>query len=48
MKPLSALFWGLVLVTAVVSYRWGSMAGLISFVFMLVIGAAAASRWDLP
>jgi hypothetical protein len=48
MKPLSVLFWGLVLVTAGVSYRWGSMVGLIFFVFTLMIGAAAVSRWDLP
>jgi len=40
----SAWFWGLVLVTAVVSFRWGAMAGLIFFVFMLVICAAAVSR----
>ena len=41
----SALFCGLVLVTAGVSYRWGSMVGLIFFVFTLTIGAAAATRW---
>ena len=44
MKPLSALFWGLVLVTAGVSYRWGSMVGLIFFVFTLMMGGLVASR----
>ena len=47
MKLLSALFWGLVLVTAGVNYRWGSMVGLIFFVFALMIGAVAASHWRL-
>jgi hypothetical protein len=48
MKPLSAMFWGLVVVTAGVSYRWGSMAGLVFFVFALMIGAVAASHWEIP
>jgi hypothetical protein len=48
MNLLSALFWGLVLVTTGVSYRWGSMVGLIFFVLMLMIGAVAVSRWNLP
>jgi len=47
MKLLSVLFWGLVVVTAGISYRWGSMAGLIFFVFTLMIGAVIASDWDL-
>jgi hypothetical protein len=47
MKSLSVLFWGLVLVTAGVSYRWGSMVGLIFFVFTLMIGAVAVSHWPL-
>lgn len=47
MKLLSVLFWGLVLVTAGVSYRWGSMVGLIFFVFTLMMGALAASHWEL-
>ena len=47
MKLLSVLFWGLVLVTAGVSYRWGSMVGLIFFVFTLMMGAVAASHWEL-
>jgi len=47
MKLLSILFWGLVLVTGGVSYRWGGMVGLIFFVFTLMIGAVVASRWGL-
>jgi hypothetical protein len=47
MKPLSVLFCGLVLVTAGVSYRWGSMAGLIFFVFTLMLGAVTVARWPL-
>ena len=43
----STLFWCLVLVTAGVSYRWGSMVGLIFFVFTLMIGVVVASRWNL-
>ena len=38
---------GLVLVTVGVSYRWGSMVGLIFFVFTFMIGAVAASHWVL-
>jgi hypothetical protein len=47
MKLLSNLFWGLVLVTAGVSYRWGSMIGLIFFVFTLMIVALVASHLRL-
>ena len=47
MKSLSILFWSLVFVTAGVSFRWGGMAGLIFFVFMLMMGAALASHWRL-
>jgi hypothetical protein len=47
MKLLSVLFWGLVLVTAGLNYRWGSMVGLIFFVFTLMIGAVLVSRWGL-
>jgi hypothetical protein len=47
MKPISVLFWGLVFVTAGVSYRWGSMVGLVFFVFTLMMGAVAASHWGL-
>ena len=45
MKLLSVLFWSLVLVTAGVSYRWGSMVGLIFFIVALMIGAVGASHW---
>jgi len=47
MRLLSVLFWGLVFVTAGVSYRWGSMVGLIFFVFTLMMGAVVVSRWGL-
>ncbi len=47
MKFLSVLFWGLVLVTAGISYRRGSMVGLIFFVFTLMMGVLAASHWEL-
>ena len=47
MKLLSILFWDLVLVTAGVSYRCGSMVGLIFFVFTLMMGADIASHWEL-
>ena len=47
MKLLSGLFWGLVFVTAGVGYRWGSMVGLIFLVFALMMGAVAASHWEL-
>jgi uncharacterized membrane protein len=36
-----------VLVTAGVTYRWGSMVGLIFFVLTLMIGAVAAARWGV-
>ena len=42
------LFWGRVLVTAAISYRWGSVVDLIFFVFSLMIVAAALSRLVLP
>jgi hypothetical protein len=38
----------LVLVTAAISYRRGSIVGLIFFVFSLMIGAAAVSHLALP
>ena len=38
------LFWGLVMVTAAVSLRWGAMIGLIVFVLALLLGAVAISR----
>ena len=43
----STLFWGLVLITAGVSYRWGSMVGLIFFVFTLMTGAVVISQLAL-
>jgi hypothetical protein len=45
MGPISVLFWSLVLVTCLVSYRWGSMAALVFFVFALMTGAVAVSHW---
>jgi hypothetical protein len=45
MKFLSVLFCGLVVVTAGVSYRWGSLVGLIFFVFALMTGSVVASHW---
>ena len=45
MNVLSLLFWGLVLVTFLVSYRWGSMVGLIFFVFALMTGSLAIAHW---
>ena len=48
MGLLSFLFWGLVLVTVLVSLRWGAMIGLIGFVFALMTGAVAVSHWARP
>jgi hypothetical protein len=48
MSLYSFLFWGLVLATALVSLRWGAMIGLIVFVFALMAGAVAISRWSPP
>jgi hypothetical protein len=45
MRLASILFWSLVLVTAGVSYRWGSLFGLIFFIFTPMIGAIVASHW---
>jgi hypothetical protein len=47
MKLASVLFWSLVLLTGGISYRWGSIAGLIFFVLTLMTGAVAASHWAL-
>ncbi len=44
MKPFSVVFWSLVLVTALVNYRWGSMVGLIFFVALLMTSALLASH----
>ena len=48
MGVVSFLFWSLVIVTLVVSARWGAMIGLIGFVFALLLGAVAVSRWAPP
>jgi hypothetical protein len=45
MKFTSLLFLGLVLLTAGVSYRWGSIVGLVFFVLTLMTGAVVASHW---
>jgi hypothetical protein len=45
MKFTSLLFWGLVLLTAGVSYRWGSIVGLVFFILTLMTGAVVASHW---
>ena len=45
MRLLSLLFWGLVLVAAAISYRWGSLVGLVFFVLALMSGAVVASHW---
>jgi hypothetical protein len=47
MKFTSILFWGLVLLTAGISYRWGSMIGLIFFVLALMTGAVVVSHLAL-
>ncbi len=47
MKAFSVFFWSLVLVTASVSYRWGSMVGLIFFVALLMTSALVASHLGL-
>ncbi len=48
MSVLSLLFWGLALAAAAISARWGAMIGLIAFVFALLLGAVAVSRWAPP
>jgi hypothetical protein len=47
MKITSVLFWGLVLLTAGVSYRYGSMIGLIFFILTLLTGAVVVSHLAL-
>ncbi len=44
MHLFSIVFWSLVLATAVVSYRWGSLVGLVFFVVLLMAGAFVAAR----
>ncbi len=46
MNLLSLTFWALVAVTLLVSVRWGAMIGLIVFVFALMFGAVAVSRFS--
>jgi hypothetical protein len=45
MNIVSVVFWSLVLLTAVVSYRWGRTTGLVFFIFALGIGAGLDSHW---
>jgi len=45
MRSITILFCGLVLVTCLVSTRWGGMAALVFFVFALMTAAVAVSRW---
>ncbi|MGO9743480.1 MAG: hypothetical protein ACLPN5_18580 [Roseiarcus sp.] len=45
MKPIALFFWGLVLVTIAVSYRFGAMTGLIFFLFVLMTGVELLSKW---
>ncbi len=47
MNLRSILFWGLVLLTAGISYRWGSMIGLIFFILALMTGAVVVSHFAL-
>jgi hypothetical protein len=44
MNLISLFFWALVVVTLLISVRWGAMIGLIVFVFALLTGAVAVSR----
>ena len=48
MNLLSLTFWALVAVTLLISVRWGAMIGLIVFVFALMFGAVAVSRFAPP
>ncbi len=47
MQPFPVLFWSLVLATALVSYRWGSMVGLVFFIALLMTGAFLTSHQSL-
>ncbi len=44
MNLISLLFWALVLVTALVSLRWGAMIGLVVFVLALLFGSVEIAR----
>lgn len=48
MNLISLFFWSLVVVTLLISLRWGAMIGLIVFVFALMFGAVAISHWSPP
>jgi hypothetical protein len=48
MSVLSLLFWSLALVAMLIGARWGALIGLIAFVFALMLGAVAVSRWSPP
>ncbi len=43
MSVLSIVFWALVVAAAAVSYRWGSMIGLVFFMVALSIDALLAT-----
>jgi hypothetical protein len=47
MELFSVLFWSLVLATALVSYRWGSMVGLVFFIALLMTSAFLTSHLNL-
>jgi hypothetical protein len=47
MKITSLLFYALVLLTAGVSFRWGSIVGLVFFIITLMAGTVVASHWAL-
>jgi uncharacterized protein (DUF58 family) len=48
MNLISILFWSLVVVTLLIGLRWGAMIGLVVFVFALMTGAVAISRFCPP
>ncbi len=45
MEPFSVLFWALVLATALLSYRWGSLVGLVFFIAGLMTSALVAAHF---
>jgi hypothetical protein len=47
MELFSVLFWSLVLATALVSYRWGSLVGLVFFIGLLMTSAFVTSHLTL-
>jgi hypothetical protein len=44
MNFISVEFCSLVVLTAGINFRWGSIAGLIFFILVLTMGAAVASH----